>query len=185
MAFEWARGVVTATDRSRAILHKAAIPPGEALLAILDGASTPQLPVRLFRDEPESACLLGETPAPDLAWTAPYLARIEPPSPFVSWVLGDGWGHHWGVYLTSKAPFAALVTHFRGLLQARLPSGKEVFFRFFDPRVLAEFLPTCDDGQVETLFGPVTQFLFEGRDGRDLVRFRKGPAPLAPQTEAL
>jgi hypothetical protein len=185
MAFEWARGIVTATDRSRAILHKAAIPPGEALMAILDGASAPNLPVRIFRDEPEAACLLGENPAPDLAWTAPYLARIEPPSPFVSWALGDGWGHHWGIYLTSKAPFPQLLAHFRKLLRARLPSGQDVFFRFFDPRVLAEFLPTCDDAQVEALFGPVTQFLFEGRDGRDLVRFRKGPAPLAPTTEAL
>jgi hypothetical protein len=38
-------------------------------------------------------------------------------------------------------------------------------FRFYDPRVLSVFLPTCLPEQITEMFGPVTHFFVEVCDG--------------------
>ena len=41
-------------------------------------------------------------------------------------------------------------------------TGEEVYFRFYDPRVLRVFLPTCSVRQKAELFGEIRSFLLEG-----------------------
>ena len=49
--------------------------------------------------------------------------------------------------------------------------GRELYFRFYDPRVLRIFLPTCNAAETATFFGPVGQFLVEAQDAETLLRF--------------
>jgi hypothetical protein len=42
--------------------------------------------------------------------------------------------------------------------------GEELYFRFYDPRVLRIFLPTCDREQLKDFFGPVDYYLCEDED---------------------
>ncbi|HEY2399507.1 MAG TPA: S1 RNA-binding domain-containing protein, partial [Steroidobacteraceae bacterium] len=46
--------------------------------------------------------------------------------------------------------------------------GKRLLFRFYDPRVLRPFLPSCEAGQMREMFGPVEHFAVEanGIDGQ-------------------
>jgi hypothetical protein len=37
-------------------------------------------------------------------------------------------------------------------------------FRYYDPRVLRAFLPTCNAGELKTLFGDVDQFFIESKE---------------------
>ena len=39
-----------------------------------------------------------------------------------------------------------------------------MYFRFYDPRVLRIFLPTCDAAQLKEFFGPVAHFICEDED---------------------
>ena len=52
--------------------------------------------------------------------------------------------------------------HFRQFLRVRDEAGREFFFRFYDPRVLRVYLPTCNSEELRTFFGPVELFSMEG-----------------------
>ena len=43
----------------------------------------------------------------------------------------------------------------------KLPNGKQVYFRFYDPTVLRQFLPACLSKEAREFFGPVRSFLME------------------------
>ena len=45
-------------------------------------------------------------------------------------------------------------------------------FRFYDPRVLRVYLPTCTGDEAEEFFGPVPEILAESEDGGSLLSYR-------------
>jgi hypothetical protein len=49
--------------------------------------------------------------------------------------------------------------------------GKELYFRFYDPRVLRVFLPTCSPRETTGFFGPIKSFLLEDDPPQTLLRF--------------
>jgi hypothetical protein len=58
------------------------------------------------------------------------------------------------------------------LLVERERDGKLLYFRFYDPRVLRRFLPTCDAEQLRQLFGPIDAFVMEGDDPHQCIEAR-------------
>jgi hypothetical protein len=54
----------------------------------------------------------------------------------------------------------------------RTDAGERLLFRFYDPRVLGEFLPTCEAAQLREMFGPVQRFMLERDGGREIASFR-------------
>jgi hypothetical protein len=130
--------------------------------AVLDGASIPDLLDHLYGDpRPEFVCLYRGELEPDMAEVAPYLVRLEPRHPFTEWLLAEGWGQHWGVFALSQEGLKAVRTHFRKFLMVKDAEGSQLYFRFYDPRVLRIFLPTCTAEELATLFGPVAGLLCE------------------------
>lgn len=142
------------------------------VFAILDGASVDGLLQRLHRDRPEYACLYRGELAPDLAEVAPYLVALEPGTEFTDWVIGEGWGHHWGIFVVSYEDLRTLRRHFRTFLMVHTEEGKPLYFRYYDPRVLRAYLPTCDTEELATVFGPVEYYLLEDEDPGNVRRFR-------------
>jgi hypothetical protein len=101
--------------------------------------------------------------------------RIPEKSPLLQKLVQQAWAKSWGVFLTCDQPLKDLRTHFRKLLMVKLPDGKQVNFRYYDPRVLRLFLPTCTVDEIAQFFGPVKQFLLESEDPKLAVRFTRGP----------
>lgn len=60
-------------------------------------------------------------------------------------------------------------THFRKFIYQTI-NGREYFFRFYDPRVLEKFLPTCDKDQIREFFGPVQHFIVEGKSKEESIQ---------------
>lgn len=144
----------------------------ERFYAILDGASVPDLLNKLEEYRPEYECLYRGELKPDLAEVAPYLIALDRESEFTTLLLEKGWGKHWGIFIASNARLAALRRHFRGFLIVYDPKGKPLYFRYYDPRVLRVYLPTCDPQELETIFGPVVSYALEAEDPNILLRFR-------------
>jgi hypothetical protein len=139
--------------------------------AVLDGASVDGLLPRFARDNPEHICLYRGELEPDLAEAAPYLVRLEAESDFTRWVLEQGWGEHWGVFATAEADMRAMRQHFRRFLMVHDETGKPLYFRYYDPRVLRVYLPTCNEKELQTVFGPITHYYSEAEDPNELLQF--------------
>ena len=61
--------------------------------------------------------------------------------------------------------------HLRTFLKVYGPDLKPLYFRYYDPRVLRVYLPTCNDQELQTVFGPVLRYLLEDEDPATLLKF--------------
>lgn len=146
--------------------------PGGNVYVILDGASVPDLPQLLWEHEPEHVCLYRGELEPDMAAVAPYLIKLEYDHRFTKLVLEQGWGRHWGIFVITPAEINLrdLRQHFRRFLMVYNPNGKLIYFRYYDPRVLRVYLPTCNAGEMKTVFGPISCYILEGEEPSVLLR---------------
>lgn len=99
-----------------------------------------------------------------LASFAPHLFPFDCEAALSSWFFRHGWGKAWGIFCCSSAAASDLLRHFRRFLKVGLEGGKPFYFRFYDPRVLRVFLPTCDAAQLQLFFGPIDYFWAEDED---------------------
>jgi hypothetical protein len=141
------------------------------VFAVLDGASIKGLRMRLFETNPPHYCLFRGDLTPDVAETAPYVVGLVPGAPFTEWLFSEGFGKHWGIFALSGNSITEMRRHFRALLTVHDESGKPMIFRFYDPRVLHNFLPTCNAGELKTFFGKVDTFFAEKSD-TEIVSFK-------------
>lgn len=147
--------------------------PETNVYTVLDGASVEQLPQLLWEHEPETICLYRGELEPNMAAVAPYLAKLEYDHPFTKLVCEKGWGNHWGIFAITPAEvnIRALRKHFRRFLMVNDPEGKTIYFRYYDPRVLRVYLPTCNFEELGFVFGPLGSYIMEDEDSSVLLRF--------------
>jgi hypothetical protein len=145
------------------------------VFSILDGASVPDLLDMIYQYQPEHFCLFRGKLKPDIAEVTPYLVSLEQDSIFTKWVIDEGWGKHWGIFVISEADLRAMRNHFRSLLTV-YSEDKPLYFRYYDPRVLRVYLPTCNNSELEVFFGPVESpvkyFILEDEDPNVALRFQ-------------
>lgn len=104
---------------------------------------------------------------------APHLFPLERDAAFVGeW--GAALGRAGGVLLGATAGLEALWSHLRALLVATDETGVQYSFRFYDPRVLRVFLPTCSPVQASEFFGPASWMLVEGESPGTVLRCAPG-----------
>jgi hypothetical protein len=137
---------------------------------VLDGASVSNLLQKLQSYQAESACLYRGELDPELAAVAPYLVLLPPDAEITDWVL-NGVGHHWGIFALSKTDMRTMRRHFRTFLMVNTPDGNPVYFRYYDPRVLRTFLPTCNAEEIKQVFGAVEVYYTENEVADELLRF--------------
>lgn len=141
------------------------------IYAILDAARDNAIYPKLAESDNKKVCLLIGEQARELATVAPYLIELDEDDPFTQWLLDRGWGKSWGIFAESTATFVGLRNHFRSFLRVTDEDAKTLFFRYYDPRVLRVFLPTCDQEQLETMFGPVNRYVTEGEEDNKLIEY--------------
>jgi len=165
----------------KALFHE----PEQHCFAVLDGAAFEGVPALLRRLGTEHVCLMRGEIDPELAQVAPYLVALPADGAFADHLLEHGWGQAWGIVVRSSCDFRTVRMHLRQLLEVWDPDGRPLFFRFYDPRVLRIFLPTCDDEQLGQLFDDVVEsFFVESEDGGGLERFSLGSGGLG-RTETM
>ncbi len=141
------------------------------VFALVDAAREPHVYPLIRRSKLDHRCLFLGKVHPRLARAAPYLIHLGQRSPFTRELLAAGWGRSWGIFVRSAVILQDLRRHFRRFLQVRDEEGRKLFFRFYDPRVLRVYLPTCNRGELEYVFGPVDAYLLEDAEGRRLLRY--------------
>lgn len=144
---------------------------GPKLYAVLDGASIPGLLSLLRKHQIVHVCLIRGELDPELAQTAPYLVQLPKDSEFTKLLLTQGLGNHWGILALSHNDFRTLRMHLRKFLTVWDPDGKPLFFRYYDPRVLRVYLPTCNTNELRIVFGPVSAYFTEADTNQAILRF--------------
>lgn len=143
----------------------------QPLYAVLDAARDIRILALLLHHKEECQSLYEGEQGAKLAQVAPYLVRLQKESKLLEALVKEGWGKSWGIYLTSPSDLQEVRRHFRHFLEVKLPSGEQVYFRFYDPRVMRVFLPTCTPEDVTQFFGPIQNYLVEDENPKKLFRF--------------
>ena len=132
--------------------------------AILDAARAGRV-MRLLKSTGLEHRILYEGEVdPLIAEVAPYLVLLPKKSAEVRRLLDAAWGNSWGVFLASKSTIDGLRRHLRFFLTVHTEKKKKLLFRFYDPRVLRPYLPSCTPEEMEKFFGPIDQYVIEGED---------------------
>ena len=127
------------------------------LYAILDACDAPAVPPKVASlGEARGVSLYKGTSEERYADIAPYLVAVD--DDLLDWILTILWADPWGIFVRSDAPLDTLRSHFRKFLLVTVPNGEEWYFRFYDPRVLTKYLPTCTEAELREFFGPVTAY---------------------------
>lgn len=144
------------------------------IYAILDGARDPRIRPWVLTSRAPAWCLYaGKLPEPLLA-AAPHLVRLGRGHSYVQQLLALSWGDSWGGLVSSSAPSRELRRHLRRFLRVRSEEGRVLVFRYYDPRILRIYLPTCTPMEAAQIFGPIEAFACESEAG-GLLLFRRGP----------
>ncbi|MCX6630238.1 MAG: DUF4123 domain-containing protein [Candidatus Solibacter sp.] len=160
------------------------LPARMAVFAIVDGARDERIyaAVRgtfLFKD-----CLYSGDLPWQLQMTAPYLVQLEREDRFTRFLIGTGWGSSWATFLRTETGIKQLRRHLREFLRVRDESGRRLIFRYYDPRVLRVYLPTCWPTELNTFFGPISAFITEGESPGEILEFRNERGTLASAVKA-
>lgn len=140
--------------------------------AILDGARDRRVYGFLLDSYLNYSCLYAGTLAPELEVAAPYLVQLEHEDKYTRQLLELAWGNSWGVLLKCDIRMERLRRHLRTFLRVHDQRGRRLVFRYYDPRVLRVYLPTCVAGELTAVFGPIDRFWTEAPSGGSLLEFR-------------
>ena len=137
---------------------------GACLYAIVDAARDPALHGWVLGC-PERVCLFAGKLKPPLDRVAPYLVQLGGGTELARQWQRQGWGASWGILLHSARTLEQLRRHFRRFLQAMLPDGRVVLFRFYDPRVFRVYLATLEPAERAEWFKGIEEYRVETETG--------------------
>lgn len=165
---------------------------GDRLYGVVDAARDKELAFAARERFGDEARWLfeGEVGGP-MSDVAPYLVPIEfrKKYPYDGSEYLDLWAQHLGnnagILLVTAAKPDVLWSHLREVFTAVDDSGRKYFFRFYDPRVLRTFFPTCNASQAKEFFGPIRRLLVEAKLPKRVAVCRPSPDGVETTEQAL
>jgi pSer/pThr/pTyr-binding forkhead associated (FHA) protein len=134
------------------------------LFALLDAARAPGVLEALRVHSEIHYSLYDGAEGESLDEVAPYLVQLNARSPLTELLVRQHWGQSWGIFLWALTDFKSLRRQLRRFLIVQDAKRKDMYFRFYDPRVLRVFLPTCTPDELSDFFGPIASFLIEAAE---------------------
>lgn len=164
-----------ANEVNKTALHKQLFDTKNDVYAVADGTLLPGLLAKLEEHEPKNTCLFrGELPF-DLAEAAPYLVKLEKDNKFSDWLLNKSVEEPCCIYAQTTVidDFIQLRKHFRSFLRIESAEGKSLLFRYYDPRVMKTYLPTCTPEDNKILFNGIETYLIFNDEDKRLKTFKE------------
>ncbi|MDP3908197.1 DUF4123 domain-containing protein [Novosphingobium sp.] len=131
--------------------------------AVIDGAQDPRL-MALVQSCAQHDCLISGKLDPALAPALPWIAVLDPAEQLTQVWRDHGQGRHWGITLQSAMDLLHVKLQLKKFLNARLPDGRLVLFRFYDPRVLRTYLTAATPPERDPWFGGITRYSVEAAE---------------------
>jgi Domain of unknown function (DUF4123) len=147
------------------------------LYAVVDCARDNRI-YDLVHDALFPMCLFRTEVVSPLGRSAPYLVPVAHAERLMEAWRGLGRGESWGIFLSSSEQQAGIRQRLRTFNEAKLPDGRIVLFRWWDPRVFRVYMPTCNADDLTQWFASVEEFICETEDGAGFMVYRNGEAGL-------
>jgi hypothetical protein len=144
---------------------------GRETWMIVDGARDRKIYGLLLDSYLNYSCLYHGELAPEIELVAPYLVQLEYDDSYSIKLIERAWGNSWGIFLKCDSSMDTLRRHLRTLLTVRDPKGSTMLFRYYDPRVMRVYLPTCWPEEIKTVFGPIDRFWVEDDPPDSMIEF--------------
>ena len=138
---------------------------------IADAARDSRIFSMLLECRLEYSCLYSGPLPSALEIAAPYLVQLDYDYRDTRYFLRRAWGNSWGVFVRCDTRLDKLRRHLRGFLLVHDSRGTRLVFRYYDPRVLRIYLPTCTRAELQTVFGPIESFCMEDEHPGTLLEF--------------
>ena len=132
----------------------------EHLLLFLDAAHIPNLHIMLRELNIENLPLFRESPEENIIHVTPFLMRFSPSEILLHWMTMNPVVLETALICTSTAPLADTYSHVRRFLLVKDGTGRQVYFRFWDPRVIEPFLQTATPEERRWFCGPIRGFAY-------------------------
>lgn len=148
----------------------------EILYAVVDAAKDYRL-ASAARD------ILGEPLRPLLTKAPRFMERVGPyVTPIRCAERGARYLELWaeyhgdnaGIFFFTRSWPQAVRSHLISIFEVYDESKQMFFFRFYDPRVIRDYLPTCTAKECREFFGPIRCFLVDGEEPDTMHLYRPG-----------
>ncbi|MFM8405733.1 MAG: DUF4123 domain-containing protein, partial [Pirellulaceae bacterium] len=137
---------------------------GQNLLALMDTCEEPEVQEMIPAMGARAQSLYQGRTQQQFSGIAPYLVQMD--RHLLQWMEEDLAGRPWGFFLIPKSPhqMASIRKHFRRFLLVDDPDGQELYFRFYDPRVIIGFLECCSSEELQQWMSPLREILVPTAD---------------------
>lgn len=132
----------------------------EHLLVFLDAAHVQNLHVMLRELNVQHLPLFRESPQENIIHVTPFIARFSPSETFLHWMTMNPVVLETALVCTSTAPLDQTHAHLRRFLLTKDDTGRQVYFRFWDPRVISPFLQSSTPEERRWFCGPIRAFAY-------------------------
>ncbi len=147
-------------------------PADYRLYIIVDGAQDERIYPTLAASENLTRSLYRMNVDEALKAAGPWLLQLHKGDWLSSWCINEGLEKNWFVIFASKGKtFPHLLHHFRRFAIVQDEQGKHLYFRYYDPRVLAAYLPTCNDSERLFVFGHIPCFWVKDAESAQFTQF--------------
>ena len=143
------------------------------IYAIVDAAQDEGIYKTLMGCTEEFTCLFNGRIPVVLARAAPYLIKLPVESELFQKFYQQGFYNNWAIFFTSFDSGKDLKKHFQDLLRVKTEDGRRLYFRYYDPRVLRTYLPTCTPSELRTVFGSASKFWVCGEEKDTIIEYGK------------
>jgi len=125
------------------------------LFAILDACDAPAVPRKAEELGVERAIPLYLGRLDAVHWPiGPYLFHLDKPT--LNWIAAALKREPWGIFAVPESPeevLQKLFAHFQKFVTIRV-RDEELYLRFYDPRVLPQYLHRAPEDKMREFFGP-------------------------------
>lgn len=153
----------------------------EALYALVDASHDPFIiPPTIEALTPDAECLFRGKAKEDLGDQTAWIARIDGRGPLLDWLIDEVHGRSMVSFVTSELTVSRLAVHLRKFTKSRDAKGTEHFFRFYNPKVMRQYLPVFDAVQLATFFRSISSCIVEDtRQSNRLLVMRRADGALS------
>lgn len=133
---------------------------------LVDGAKVNDLSQVIYREleTPHCDALYRETELADLLEISPWLVETGMDSSLAIKCFEEWKSQGVAIAMQSDCDFEGVMEHLRGLLMAKLVTGDDVVFRFYDPEITRHLLQLDSTGEdARRLMGPCSLFAIQDR----------------------